>query len=99
MIGRRKEVMIKSILQDIPSYVTSVFVILDGIVIFIEKMMNSFWWGGSSNNKGIKRLAWDKLSCTKKDGGTWTRRFKSFRLGYGGKTMVALDDKSRVVGG
>lgn len=36
------EVMIKLVLQDIPSYIMSIFVILYAIVNDIEKMLNSF---------------------------------------------------------
>lgn len=56
-----KEVMIKSVLQSIPSYVMSIFVILDAVVSDIEKMLNCYWWGGGFNNKGIIWLAWDKF--------------------------------------
>lgn len=42
----RKEVMKKSVLQAIPSYIMSVYVILDSIVNDIEKMLNLFWWEG-----------------------------------------------------
>jgi hypothetical protein len=48
-----KEVMIKSVLQAIPSYVMSIYIIPDATVNDIEKMLNSFWWGGDNNNKGI----------------------------------------------
>ncbi|XP_058772225.1 uncharacterized protein LOC131646083 [Vicia villosa] len=60
-----KDVMIKSVLQSIPSYITSVYIIPNGVVKDIEKMLNSFWWGGGGNNKGIRWMAWDKLTCTK----------------------------------
>jgi hypothetical protein len=30
----------------IPSYVTSIYIILNAMVNDIEKMLNSFWWGG-----------------------------------------------------
>jgi hypothetical protein len=49
-----KEVMIKSVLQSIPSYVMSVYLIPEAIIKEIERMLNSFWWGGGSQNEGIK---------------------------------------------
>ncbi|KAI5408724.1 hypothetical protein KIW84_054526 [Lathyrus oleraceus] len=39
------EVMIKSMLQAIPSYIMSVFIIPDSLVNDIEKRLNYFWWG------------------------------------------------------
>jgi hypothetical protein len=44
-----KEVMIKSVLQAIPSYVMSVYLLPDSTIKDIERMMNSFWWGGRTN--------------------------------------------------
>jgi hypothetical protein len=52
-----KEVMIKSVLQAIPSYVMSVYFLPDSTIKEMERMINSFWWGGGTNNKGIKWLA------------------------------------------
>jgi len=28
-------------------------------------MLNSFWWGGGNRSKGIRWLAWERLSCPK----------------------------------
>jgi len=40
-----REVMIKSVLQAIPSYVMSIFQLLATLLDSIENMMNAFWWG------------------------------------------------------
>ncbi|MCH96415.1 RNA-directed DNA polymerase (Reverse transcriptase) [Trifolium medium] len=48
-----KEAMIKSMLQAIPSYIMSVYLLPDTFIKEIERMINSFWWGGRTNNKGI----------------------------------------------
>lgn len=40
-----KEVMIKPVLQSIPTYIMSIFIISVVVVKDIEKMLNSFWWG------------------------------------------------------
>ncbi|XP_058725977.1 uncharacterized mitochondrial protein AtMg00310-like [Vicia villosa] len=75
-----KEVMIKSVLQSIPSYIMSLFILPDGIVSDIEKMLNSFWWGGGTNHNCIRWMAWDKLTGTKNEGGLGFRDLKSFNL-------------------
>ncbi|GAU35387.1 hypothetical protein TSUD_160380 [Trifolium subterraneum] len=51
-----KEVMIKSVLQAIPSYVMSIYLLPESTIKEIERMINSFWWGGGPNNKGIRWL-------------------------------------------
>jgi hypothetical protein len=53
--------MIKSVLQAIPSYVMSIYLIPDSTIKEIERMMIYFWWGGGANNKGIRWLAWDRM--------------------------------------
>jgi hypothetical protein len=54
-----REVMIKSVLQAIPSYVMSIFHLPSTLVDSIEKMMNSFWWGhGRTTQRGIHWMNW-----------------------------------------
>ncbi|CAK8536826.1 unnamed protein product [Lathyrus sativus] len=72
--------MIKSVLQAILSYVLSLFILSDTVCNDIEKFLKSFWWGGGSNNRGIHWMAWDKLACSKKEGGLGFRDFKAFNM-------------------
>ncbi|MCH80906.1 replication protein A 70 kDa dna-binding subunit, partial [Trifolium medium] len=81
-----REVMIKSVLQSIPSYVMSIFLIPSSLIDAIEKMMNSFWWGhGGSNSKGIHWMSWDKLSVHKNNGGMGFKNLSAFNLAMLGK--------------
>ncbi|KAK2384992.1 putative mitochondrial protein [Trifolium repens] len=75
-----KEVMIKSVLQSIPSYVMSVYLIPEAIIKEIERMLNSFWWGGGSQNGGIKWLAWDRMTFPKAYGGLGFRNLHLFNM-------------------
>jgi hypothetical protein len=75
-----KEVMIKSVLQAIPAYIMNIYLLPDNLITEIERMINAFWWGGGSNNSGIKWLAWDKLACPKDEGGLGFRDFHSFNM-------------------
>ncbi|GAU50179.1 hypothetical protein TSUD_408720, partial [Trifolium subterraneum] len=82
-----KEIMIKLVLQAIPSYVMSMFILPASLIDDIEKMINAFWWrGGSTNNntKGIHWLVWKRLACPKAHGGLGFRNFEAFN-----KAMVA----------
>jgi ribonuclease HI len=100
-----KEIMIKSVLQAIPSYVMSVYLLPDSTIRDIERMMNSYWWGGGANNKGIRWLAWDRLSIPKNQGGMGFRDLRNFNLALIAKqgwnimtkphTLVAKIYKSR----
>jgi len=75
-----KEVMIKSVLQSIPSYIMSIYVLLNSIIDDIEMMMNAFWWGGMSNNRWIKWMAWERVACPKEFCGMGFSNFKAFNL-------------------
>jgi ribonuclease HI len=75
-----KEVMIKSVLQAIPTYVMSIYLIPDSTIKELERLMNSFWWGGGANNKGIRWLAWDRMTQPKNRGGMGFRDLQAFNL-------------------
>ncbi|GAU37962.1 hypothetical protein TSUD_269770 [Trifolium subterraneum] len=83
-----KEIMIKSVLQAIPSYVMSMFILPTSLIDDIEKMINAFWWRSgtinNNNNKGIHWLAWERLACPKAHEGLGFRNFEAFN-----KAMVA----------
>jgi hypothetical protein len=80
------EVMIKSVLQAIPSYIMSIFMLSSNIISTIEKMMNAFWWGHSgSNNRSIHWLSWEKLSMHKTNGGMGFKDLTAFNLAMLGK--------------
>jgi hypothetical protein len=65
-----REVMIKSVLQALPSYVMSIFLLPASIITNIENMINSFWWGcGGSSNRGIHWMSWEKQAMHKSHGG------------------------------
>jgi hypothetical protein len=46
-----KEVMVKSVLQAIPTYVMSIYLLPDTLIKEIERMLNAFWWGGVITTK------------------------------------------------
>jgi hypothetical protein len=72
--------MIKSVLQAIPSYVMGVYLLPESTIKDIERMLNSFWWGGGSNRKGIRWLAWDRMTYPKAVGGMGFRDLHGFNL-------------------
>ncbi|KAK2394877.1 hypothetical protein QL285_056661 [Trifolium repens] len=75
-----KEVMIKTVLQAIPSYVMSIYLLPESTIKDIERMMNSFWWGGGANNEGIRWLAWDRMTHPKAQGGMGFRDLHAFNM-------------------
>jgi len=81
-----REVMIKSVLQAIPTYVMSIFQLPNKLIDSIEKMMNSFWWGhGRPTQRGIHWMNWEKLSAPKIHGGMGFKDLSVFNLAMLGK--------------
>jgi len=76
-----REVMIKSVLQAIPFYVMSIFQLPSTLIMTIERMINSFWWGhGRTSRCGINWLSWEKLSMYKVHGGMGFKDLSAFNL-------------------
>lgn len=63
-----REVLIKAVLQAIPTYVMSCFMLPTSILEEVEKIIRRFWWG-SKSSKGISWLAWARLCRPKAEGG------------------------------
>jgi hypothetical protein len=89
-----REVMFKSILQTIPTYVMSIFLLPSTLIDDIEKMLNSFWWGHRNENvRGLHWLSWERLSVSKDYGGMGFKNLQAFNLAMLGKQAWNLITK------
>lgn len=81
-----KEVMIKSVLQSIPTYFMSLFLLPSSLEDEVESLTSGFWWGGSgATGRGMRWLAWDKLCIDKDRGGMGFRNLYVFNVALFGK--------------
>lgn len=81
-----KDVLLKSVIQAIPSYAMSVFLLPLNTCKEIETLMNGYWWGHNSNEvKGIRWMTWSRLCKSKKHGGLGFRSLRNFNLALLGK--------------
>lgn len=88
-----KEILIKSVIQSIPSYVMSVFLLPKRLCDEVESLMNKFWWCSNVDNRGgIRWMSWDRLCSPKKIGGMGFRKIRDFNLSFIGKTSLEIDD-------
>ncbi|KAA3478223.1 protein ECERIFERUM 1-like [Gossypium australe] len=64
-----KEVFIKAVLQAIPTYTMSFFLLPKLLCSDLENIMNSFWWDKNGGKKGMHWCSWKALSVAKEAGG------------------------------
>lgn len=65
MAGR--EILIKAVLQAIPTYVMSCFLLPSFIIQDIEKLVRQFW-SGDGNSGGLQWLSWTRMCRSKELG-------------------------------
>lgn len=71
-------VLIRAVIQAIPSYVMSTFLIPQGICERIEKAISRFWWGGSEEKRRIHWKSKEVLFKSKFNGGQGFRTMHHF---------------------
>ncbi|KAL5549984.1 hypothetical protein UlMin_000160 [Ulmus minor] len=64
-----KEVLIKAVIQAIPSYAMSCFCLPTLLIKDIHMLISRFWWGSNEGRKKIHWEKWDKLCLPKENGG------------------------------
>jgi len=75
-----REVLIKAVVQAIPTYVMSCFKLPDSLCQHIESMLSKFWWGSKQGERKIHWMTWNSPCKDKKEGGMRFRTMKDFNL-------------------
>jgi hypothetical protein len=73
-----KEILLKAVVQAIPTYCMSVFKLPKTLCTEINSMMMRFFWGHKEKEKRIHWLSWSKLSTSKAQGGMGFRDIVNF---------------------
>lgn len=63
-----KEVLIKAVLQSIPTYIMSCFALPRYLVSAIEAAIRAFWWG-DGNHRKLAWVSWSRMCLPKAKGG------------------------------
>ena len=63
-----KEVLIKMVLQAIPTYAMSLFFLPQGLCEEIKGLCRRFWWGSTKDNEGVAWKKWRDLCNPKEQG-------------------------------
>ncbi|KAK6146582.1 hypothetical protein DH2020_020451 [Rehmannia glutinosa] len=75
-----KEIIIKSVIQSIPTFVMSCFKLPDSLLDDLQKMTAAYWWGSSTDQKKLHWISWDTLSVSKPKGGFGFRNLRAFNM-------------------
>ena len=73
-----REILIKAVVQAIPTYTMSCFKLPKGLINEIEGLIRKFWWGYRGEQKRIHWVSWEKLCLPKSDGGMGFRELSCF---------------------
>lgn len=76
-----KEILIKSVLQSIPTYVMGCFKLPEYLLPELESIIARFWWGEGQGKK-IHWVNWDTLCESKREGGMSFRDLSSFIIAF-----------------
>ncbi|XP_074352119.1 uncharacterized protein LOC141691283 [Apium graveolens] len=63
-----KGLLLKTGAQSIPNFWMNLLLIPAEVCNKIQRLMNGFWWESGTGRKGIRWMAWDKLSTVKEGG-------------------------------
>lgn len=73
-----KVLLIKSTLQNLPTYALSLFFIPSKVADTLESIQRNFMWASTDGNKKYPLVAWEIICRTKKQGGLGIRNLKQF---------------------
>ena len=74
----RREILIKAVVQAIPTYTMSCFKLPVGLCSEIESLIRRFWWGQKGERRKIHWVRWDTLCLPKKEGGMGFKDLANF---------------------
>ena len=75
-----KKILIKSVIQAIPTYSMAVFKLPRGLCQHITSMVRKFWWGSKKGERKTAWVAWDSMTMPKYKGGLGFRDIEVFNL-------------------
>jgi hypothetical protein len=72
------EILLKAVVQAIPTYSMSVFLIPATLCRELQGMMQHFWWGHMAKESNVHWMCWEKMGRSKMEGGLGFRELTIF---------------------
>ena len=77
--------LLRSVLSNMPTYLSSLFRIPKKVKFRLEKIQRDFLWGGGSSERKIHLINWDSVCQSKEKGGLGIRNLSNFNRALLGK--------------
>jgi hypothetical protein len=78
MSGGAKEILIKYVLQSLPTYAMGIFKFPVGLLDELSHIIRDFWWGDEHDRRRIHWMSWEKMTRPKSQGGMGFRDLRVF---------------------
>jgi hypothetical protein len=75
-----KEILIKAVIQAIPSYCMSVFLLPKALCGEINQLMQKIWWSHFNKDSNVHWMSWKRMGVVKKMGGMGFRDLRAFNV-------------------
>ncbi|XP_021717925.1 uncharacterized protein LOC110685709 [Chenopodium quinoa] len=93
LLRAKKEVLLKSIIQAIPTYLVGVYKFSSSVIRSIQSAMAKFFWGHTGSQRKIHWKSWDTMSTPKCLGGMRFKDLEVFNVALLGKQAWKLVHK------